>query len=173
MTNTRFPKLLTMGWRDAERYEPGPNDVCISIHDSGDSPARVSSRFRAVLTLEFDDLRFTNDEEADRAYIEQLIEERHAIEFTDEMADQAVAFVREHMDADRLVVHCAAGISRSVSLAQGLAMAFTREFWAPPWHRFSVALDIPPGDYVHYRLVYRKTLAAARRAGVSEGSKEG
>lgn len=155
-----------MSWREAERYSPGPNEVCISIYDSNDTPARLSPNFRAVLRLQFDDLRFTDDEEEDRPLVERRIHEDGAIEFSNAMADRAVAFVREHLDADHLVVHCGAGISRSVSLAQGLAMAFTRQYWAPPWHRFGNALEVKDGEHVHYRLVYDRTLAAAKRAGV-------
>lgn len=57
---------------------------------------------KGVLTLYFDDI---------------IHEVNGAVLFTNEMADQIVLFIREHIDVDTLLVHCYAGQSRSRAVA--------------------------------------------------------
>ena len=52
----KSPDLVVLSREDAEFYEPGPNEICISISDPEAPPADVSPRFAAVLRLHFDDV---------------------------------------------------------------------------------------------------------------------
>ena len=69
-------------------------------------PALVSPRFRAVLRLQFDDV-LERGEPSD-------------ILFTGEHARAITEFVDKWPDAERVVVHCNMGVSRSPGVALGL-----------------------------------------------------
>lgn len=100
------PKFVVLSREDAERYEPREREICISIADPDAEPARVSSRFAAVLRLHFTDI------------IEQG--EPSDILFSEEHARAIREFVDAWPDATRIVVHCQAGVSRSPGVALGL-----------------------------------------------------
>ena len=100
------PELVVLSREEAERYVPGTREICISISDPEASPARVSSRFAAVLRLNFDDV-IERDEPSD-----VLFAEDHAREIRE--------FLSSWPNAKRLVVHCNAGVSRSPGVALGL-----------------------------------------------------
>jgi predicted protein tyrosine phosphatase len=100
------PKFVVLSREDAERYEPRGREICISIADPDAEPARVSSRFAAVLRLHFTDI------------IEQG--EPSDILFSEEHARAIREFVDAWPDATRIVVHCQAGVSRSPGVALGL-----------------------------------------------------
>jgi predicted protein tyrosine phosphatase len=122
----KSPDLVVLSREDAESYEPGPNEICISISDPDAPPAHVSPRFAAVLRLNFDDVT------EQRASSDIL--------FATDMARAIVDFVDVWPDADRLVVHCNMGVSRSPGIALGLCDAHG---WAtaelershPGWNR--------------------------------------
>jgi predicted protein tyrosine phosphatase len=122
----KSPDLVVLSREDAEFYEPGPNEICISISDPDAPPADVSPRFAAVLRLNFDDVT------EQRASSDIL--------FATDMARAIVDFVDVWPDADRLVVHCNMGVSRSPGVALGLCDAHG---WAtaelershPGWNR--------------------------------------
>jgi predicted protein tyrosine phosphatase len=122
----KSPDLVVLSREDAEFYEPGPNEICISISDPEAPPADVSPQFAAVLRLNFDD-----------------VTERGAgsdILFAADHARAIVDFVDLWPDADRLIVHCNMGVSRSPAVALGLCDAHG---WAtaalershPGWNR--------------------------------------
>ena len=123
---TKSPELVVLSREDAEYYEPGPNEICISISDPHAPPADVSPQFAAVLRLHFDDLNERNQQS------DILFEADHARAITD--------FVDLWPDADRLIVHCNMGVSRSPGVALGLCDA---NGWAtaalershPGWNR--------------------------------------
>src|SRR5215210_3077862 len=100
------PQLVVLSREDAESYEPGENEVCISISDPDAPAARVSSRFAAVLRLNFDDVTERGEES------DILFAEEHAREIRD--------FVTSWPNVSRVVVHCHAGVSRSPAVALGL-----------------------------------------------------
>jgi predicted protein tyrosine phosphatase len=100
------PEFVVLSREDAERYEPGPGEICISISDPDAPPARVSSRFAAVLRLNFDDVTERGEPS------DVLFAENHAREIGE--------FLDEWPSAERLVVHCNAGVSRSPGVALGL-----------------------------------------------------
>ena len=122
----KSPELVVLSREDAEYYEPGPNEICISISDPHAPPADVSPQFAAVLRLHFDDLNERNQQS------DILFEADHARAITD--------FVDLWPDADRLIVHCNMGVSRSPGVALGLCDA---NGWAtaalershPGWNR--------------------------------------
>ncbi len=100
------PEFVVLSREDAERYGPLAHEICISISDSEAPPARVSSRFVAVLRLNFDDI-IERDEPSD-----VLFAEDHAREIRE--------FLDSWPNAKRVVVHCNAGVSRSPGVALGL-----------------------------------------------------
>jgi predicted protein tyrosine phosphatase len=100
------PEFVVLSREDAERYEPRGKEICISISDPDAPAARVSSRFAAVLRLNFDDVTERGEES------DILFAEEHAREIRD--------FVASWPSARRVVVHCHAGVSRSPAVALGL-----------------------------------------------------
>lgn len=140
----QFPTLLTMSREEAEAFVAGPRDVCISIRcPATREAARVSANYRAVLRLAFDDIPWTD-----------VPCPEGALQITEAIADDVVRFVAANLDARRLVVHCVAGASRSVSMAMALAKSFTGEDWRP---RFLVGFDLrgrpAPNPNVYYAIV--------------------
>lgn len=122
----KSPELVVLSRENAEFYEPGPNEICISISDPDAPPADVSPRFAAVLRLHFDDLVERN--------------QQSDILFAADHARAIVDFVALWPDADRVMVHCNMGVSRSPGVALGLCDAHG---WAtaalershPGWNR--------------------------------------
>lgn len=100
------PEFVVLSREGAECYEPGPGEICISISDPDAAPARVSSRFAAVLRLNFDDVTERGEPS------DVLFAENHAREIRE--------FLDEWPSAERVVVHCNAGVSRSPGVALGL-----------------------------------------------------
>ena len=93
--------------RDAvEQYVPDGVEVCISISDPSAPPARLSPRFAAVLRLWFSDI------------VEAMGPED--VLFAPEHAAAIVEFMKQWPHAERLVVHCHVGMSRSPGVALGL-----------------------------------------------------
>ena len=100
------PEFVVLSREDAERYEPRGREICISISDPDAPPARVSSRFAAVIRLNFNDVT----ERGEPSDI--LFAEDHAREIRE--------FLDKWPSAERVVVHCNAGVSRSPGVALGL-----------------------------------------------------
>jgi len=101
-----MPEFLVLSREEAERYEPGKREICISIADPDADPARLSSRFAAVLRLNFTDIIQLGDPS------DVLFSEDHARAIRE--------FIEAWPDATRIVVHCHAGVSRSPGVALGL-----------------------------------------------------
>jgi predicted protein tyrosine phosphatase len=122
----KSPELVVLSREDAEFYEPGPNEICISISDPDAPPADVSPLFAAVLRLNFDDV-------TERGVDSDIL-------FAADQARAIIEFVDVWPDADRLIVHCNMGVSRSPGVALGLCDA---RGWAtaalershPGWNR--------------------------------------
>jgi predicted protein tyrosine phosphatase len=120
------PDLIVLSREDAEAYEPGNNEICISISDPDAEPADVSDMFEAVLRLHFDDLTERN--------------QSSDILFASEHARVIAEFLDNWPDAERVMVHCNMGVSRSPGVALGLCDA---RGWAtaalershPGWNR--------------------------------------
>ena len=102
-------ELLVLSREAAERYEPRGVEVCISIGDPNVAPAPLSRAFAAVLRLAFNDIT------CDPAPEDVLFATGHA--------GDVLGFVEQWRHADRIVVHCQAGVSRSPGVALGLCDA--------------------------------------------------
>jgi predicted protein tyrosine phosphatase len=114
--------------RDAvERYEPQGVEVCISITDPSAPAAELSPAFAAVLRLAFSDI--------------VAIESPADVLFAPAHAAAIVEFVEHWRHAERLVVHCHVGMSRSPGVALGLCDRFgwpagALEASYPFWNRW-------------------------------------
>ena len=102
----QVPEFVVLSREEAELYEPRGKEICISISDPDASPARVSSRFAAVLRLNFDDV-IERGEPSD-------------ILFAEDHAREIRKFLDAWPKAERVMVHCNAGVSRSPGVALGL-----------------------------------------------------
>lgn len=102
----QIPEFVVLSREEAERYEPGEREVCISIADPDTEAARVSRGFAAVLRLNFTDV------------VEP--EDPSDVIFSDDHARAIRDFIDSWPDAARIVVHCHAGMSRSPGVALGL-----------------------------------------------------
>jgi predicted protein tyrosine phosphatase len=100
------PEFVVLSREEAELYEPQGKEICISISDPDASPARVSSRFAAVLRLNFNDV-IERGEPSD-------------ILFAEDHAREIRKFLDAWPKAERVMVHCNAGVSRSPGVALGL-----------------------------------------------------
>lgn len=121
-------QIFTMNRDEAENYEPtSDHEVCISISSVGAPPPRLSDRFEAVLSLSFDDVD-----------MEDRLSQRFQ-PFNRLTAQQVQAFIHQHATADRLIVHCEAGVSRSVSMAAAIADHFN--YRAPNRLVYSLVAD--------------------------------
>lgn len=131
--------VVTMSRDDAEGYVPtGLHEICISIRSVGSSQPRLSDAFQEVLYLEFDDC-----EERDEPRFRSL---SHL------QAEMVFELLSTNLEADRLVVHCEAGISRSVSLASAIVdvmnirapnrTVYTRALEALHPHRMHLGWDL-------------------------------
>jgi predicted protein tyrosine phosphatase len=111
----------------AERYRPGELEICISISDPEAPSAQLSSSFLAVLRLEFSDI-VTAELPAD-------------VLFAHEHAAAIKQFLEQWPQAERLVIHCHAGVSRSPGVALGLCDSLgwpkaELERQYPSWNRW-------------------------------------
>jgi predicted protein tyrosine phosphatase len=102
----RSPEFVVLSREEAERYEPRGKEICISIADPNAQPARISERFAAVLRLNFNDV-IERGEPSD-------------ILFCQEDARAIRRFMSSWRSAERVMVHCNAGVSRSPGVALGL-----------------------------------------------------
>jgi predicted protein tyrosine phosphatase len=119
--------LCILSREGAERYQPQGLEICISIADPDAPPAQLSPRFAAVLRLGFSDI-VEAETPAD-------------VLFAREHAAAVVEFVERWRHAERLVVHCHVGASRSPGVALGLCdrygwPATELEQRYPSWNRW-------------------------------------
>jgi predicted protein tyrosine phosphatase len=103
-------ELCVLSREAAERYEPQGVEICVSITDPAAPPAQLSPGFAAVLRLAFSDI--------------VAIDYPDDVLFAPEQAAAIVAFVERWRHAERLVVHCHVGVSRSPGVALGLCDRF-------------------------------------------------
>ena len=103
-------ELRILSREAVERYRPQGTEVCISITDPAAPAAELSDEFAAILRLRFSDI--------------VAAESPEDVLFSPEHAATVIAFVERWRHADRLVVHCHAGQSRSPGVALGLCDRF-------------------------------------------------
>ena len=107
-------EILILSREAAEQYEPKGSEICISIADPGVPAAALSPNFAAALRLNFSDIS------AHEAPTDIL--------FAAEHARAILEFVDQWPEAERLIVHCHVGVSRSPGVALGLCDVFG---WPP------------------------------------------
>jgi predicted protein tyrosine phosphatase len=100
------PQLIVLSREEVERYEPRRREICISISDPYAKPARLSSRFAAVIRMYFSDVTEAEDP------TDVLFAPDHAAAIKD--------FIDRAPDFDRIILHCNMGLSRSPAVALGL-----------------------------------------------------
>jgi predicted protein tyrosine phosphatase len=137
-------EVYVLSRQAAERYEPRGAEICISISDPEVPPAQLSTAFLSILRLGFNDIM-----EAEQP-ADVLFGAEHALAI--------VQFVEQWPQAERLVIHCHAGASRSPGVALGLC---DRLDWPtaelergyPAWNRWvrrvlagHGATSVPPTD---------------------------
>jgi predicted protein tyrosine phosphatase len=101
------PAIVILSEDKARSYEPAGVEVCISIINPKGTSPRLSKRFRAILRLAFSDIAAPSPFPWD-----SLFNEEHAREI--------LRFLAEWREADRIVIHCMAGQSRSPAVAMGI-----------------------------------------------------
>lgn len=112
------------GW--VEQWTPDPGTVCVSITEpigpgKRRERARLPKGFVDVLRMEFQD------------YDSLRLHPKDAQLFTPTQAAQIARFVRKHRGLN-ILVHCAAGISRSGAIVEALLQAFP-EYEDKGWPR--------------------------------------
>ena len=120
-------ELQILSREAAESYEQQGVEICISITDPVAPAAELSHRFAAILRLAFSDI--------------VAIETPEDVLFAPHHAAAIVGFVEQWRHAERLVVHCHVGASRSPAVALGLCDRFgwpvaALEASHPFWNRW-------------------------------------
>ena len=110
LTERQSPVLtvVVLSASKAARHRPSARTAVISIRGAKDSEITLSTRYRAVLRLVFEDVSIFADQPADDSSL------------SEEQVASVAMFVREHADAGTLLLHCAAGVSRSRSMAAAI-----------------------------------------------------
>jgi predicted protein tyrosine phosphatase len=108
-------RLEVFGQYQCQQYEPGDDEVCISISSAGHGIVNptLPAEFVDVLRLEFDDTAV-----GDFGMV-------NAKTISNEQADLLAQFVSKHFARKKLVIHCFAGMSRSRSAAGAIAEVLT------------------------------------------------
>jgi predicted protein tyrosine phosphatase len=108
------PKIFVGSREAAEFHQPVGYEVCISITDPGQPAAKLSPDFRDVLRISFHDV-------CEKLPAGTLCDDSCPIVYAGpESAGAIVRFAAKHFQADAVVVHCEAGVSRSWSVAEAL-----------------------------------------------------
>jgi hypothetical protein len=120
-------ELRILSREAAERYQPQGIEICISITDPAAPAPELSPGFAAVLRLAFSDI--------------VAIDAPGDVLFAPDHAAAVIGFVEQWRHADRLVVHCHVGVSRSPGVALGLCDRFgwpaaELEKSYPSWNRW-------------------------------------
>ena len=116
--------IIVMNRENAKKYSYEIHDetsVIISIYDTTDSPNHfnkyINNGIKAVLYVQFDDVDKTYIDNKNNIY-------NIAIDKTN--AHKIVKFAKMYWDkVNTIIVHCGAGVSRSVACAAAIAKYFT------------------------------------------------
>jgi predicted protein tyrosine phosphatase len=136
-------ELRVLSREAVERYHPERVEICVSISDPMAPPAMLSRGFAAILRLAFSDI--------------VAVQCAEDVLFSPEHASAIVQFVERWRHADRLVVHCHAGLSRSPGVALGLC------------DRYGWPVDAVEADYPYWNRWVRRVLVD-NQPGSSHGS---
>lgn len=99
----------------ASEYKPKENALLIRILDDGQkyNIFKFKSQYQNVLEVSFDDLSYDDL----NIISKESIEKEHIKIFSEELALKIINFLNKNPNASQIVVHCNAGISRSVAVA--------------------------------------------------------
>lgn len=117
--------IIFISQADAEKYQPSAEEVLISVITPIFTPPVFQTGWKDILQLCFNDVT-SNDLFKD------------AVLFSEEDANNVVAFANKHADCE-ILVHCLAGISRSSAIALAIAKAQGRQCPPYDYDRFSNA----------------------------------
>lgn len=102
--------VLVLSSDEAVRAKPRPRSVVISIRDPGVEPPDLLQGWKAVLSLEIEDVDLHGNLSPGADVRAQ--------------AAAIATFVRTHRHAPLILLHCRAGVSRSRSVAAAICDAF-------------------------------------------------
>lgn len=108
------PLVRVLSRDEAVRTKPVRRGAVVSIRDPGTAPPALAAGWPAVLSLEIEDVDLHGNV-------------GHSV---DAPAAAIAAFARVHRRAPLILIHCAAGVSRSRSVAAGICEAFG---WPYQW----------------------------------------
>lgn len=105
-----IPLVRVMSREEAVLARPRSGGVIVSIRAPGMEPAALSSRWKAVLQLEIEDVDLRGNLDSDMDI---------------RGPGEAIAnFVKSHRQAPEIALHCHAGVSRSRSAAAAICEAY-------------------------------------------------
>ena len=104
------PLVRVLSRDEAVRARPVSRGVVISIRAPGMEPPRLSSRWKAMLSLEIEDVDLQGN-------LDPGVDMRAP-------AEAIAAFVQSHRRAPHILLHCHAGASRSRSAAAAICEAY-------------------------------------------------
>jgi predicted protein tyrosine phosphatase len=126
------PWIANVGEGHVETLGGDPDTVVISITEpKRPEKARLKRGWADVLRLEFQDYSRFHDTPDGGTYERKIPD--NAVLFTTTQAAQVARFARKHRGKN-ILVHCAAGISRSGGIAEALLEAFP-EYEDKGWGR--------------------------------------
>jgi predicted protein tyrosine phosphatase len=113
------PWIANMGLREAEKFKPDEelsDTVCVSITEPANKRgyghlANISQGYVGILRLQFED------------YDSLRLHPPDSVLFTETQAKMVAEFVTRHR-GENILVHCAAGISRSGAIVDAILQAF-------------------------------------------------
>jgi predicted protein tyrosine phosphatase len=111
MAANHRPRLITMGLDGLAKHEPVVGECLISIGSKGEPLPEEWVCYVDVLRVEFDDDQWDGWEARGR-------------NLSHHDAKRIIRFVDKNIGAPRIAIHCTAGASRSVSVAQALATLY-------------------------------------------------
>ncbi len=125
------PWIANAGEAWAEQYNPEPNTVIISITEplfpgnilKRQEPARLKDGYVDILRLEFQDYDPIKLIPGTDLINPQVKIPEGAVVFTQKQAAHTSRFLRKHRGKN-IVVHCAAGVSRSAGIVEATLQAF-------------------------------------------------
>ena len=134
-------KLMILPERYVLDYQPLSNQKNILIRITSSegqfSPLLYAESYEAIKEVKFDDITWEQKKRADESG------ESNLVPITDQVASQLLHFYKTHKDAQLLVVHCEAGISRSAAVAVGILRYLNEsEREKEVWNDFSPNIEV-------------------------------
>lgn len=135
-----MPWVMNVGEGYAEAFQPDNNTVCISITEPG-RKAKLPPFVDLIRETfqDYDPVGKPPQSPSGMYTVSEPVAKKippNAVVMSTQQAARIARFARKHRDAGRnILVHCAAGVSRSGAIAEALAQAFP-EYEDRGWPRF-------------------------------------